>query len=136
MYFQVLTIWEGTTNILSLDVLRAIAKSEGKALQSFHEDVEAKLASTADRGDLKTATGKVRQASGAILQFAGENTSCLEFAARDFAYSLSRTYMGNKIVFFLALVSEWVIMEFNVAAGIFHPFATILALLNVKFVRI
>ncbi|XP_041377829.1 acyl-CoA dehydrogenase family member 11-like [Gigantopelta aegis] len=95
---QVLTIWEGTTNILSLDVLRAIAKSKGKALQSFHEDIETKLASAADNGDLKTAAEKVRQASGTILQFAGKNASSLEFAARDFAYSLSRTYMGSLLI--------------------------------------
>ena len=27
---QVITIWEGTTNILSLDLLRAVAKSRGE----------------------------------------------------------------------------------------------------------
>ena len=28
------------------------------------------------------------------------------------------------VIFWSAMLSEWVIMEFNVAAGIFHPFAT------------
>ncbi|CAG2215212.1 Acyl-CoA dehydrogenase family member 11 [Mytilus edulis] len=43
---QVLTIWEGTTNILSLDVLRCISKSNGQALISLQNDVDNKLSGT------------------------------------------------------------------------------------------
>lgn len=42
---QALSIWEGTTNILCLDVLRCILKSQGKALDVFF--------STAQVGSLK-----------------------------------------------------------------------------------
>uniref|UniRef100_A0A8C5LVP1 Acyl-CoA dehydrogenase n=1 Tax=Leptobrachium leishanense TaxID=445787 RepID=A0A8C5LVP1_9ANUR len=37
---QVLTIWEGTTNILSLDVLRSIIKSQGQVLATFFSAAE------------------------------------------------------------------------------------------------
>ena len=40
---QVLTIWEGTTNVLSLDVLRALVKSQGTVLQAFINEVNARL---------------------------------------------------------------------------------------------
>jgi hypothetical protein len=32
---QVNTIWEGTTNVLALDVLRVLQKSKGAALKTF-----------------------------------------------------------------------------------------------------
>ncbi|XP_075773148.1 acyl-CoA dehydrogenase family member 11-like isoform X3 [Pelodiscus sinensis] len=32
---QVLTIWEGTTNVLALDVLRSLSKSEGRVLDAY-----------------------------------------------------------------------------------------------------
>ena len=32
VYMQVLPIWEGTTNVLAMDVLRSIAKSNGKVM--------------------------------------------------------------------------------------------------------
>ena len=40
-------------------------------------------------------------------------------------YSVKSIYIAYTILsYFQKWVSEWVIMEFNVAAGIFHPFAT------------
>ncbi|CAI9598619.1 unnamed protein product [Staurois parvus] len=37
---QVLTIWEGTTNILSLDILRSVIKSQGQVLSAFFSAVQ------------------------------------------------------------------------------------------------
>ena len=37
---KVLRIWEGTTNILSLDVLRSIQKSKGDSLKVFAKHIE------------------------------------------------------------------------------------------------
>ena len=36
---QVLPIWEGTSNVMALDVLRAMAKSKGEALKAFHHRI-------------------------------------------------------------------------------------------------
>lgn len=37
---QVLPIWEGTTNIMSLDYLRAVAKTNGGAMTAVYEDIK------------------------------------------------------------------------------------------------
>lgn len=36
---QVLPIWEGTTNIMSLDFLRAVTKTKGESITALYEDV-------------------------------------------------------------------------------------------------
>lgn len=43
---QVLPIWEGTTNILCLDVLRCILKSQGKALDVFFSTAQVSFLQT------------------------------------------------------------------------------------------
>jgi hypothetical protein len=90
----VLPIWEGTTNILSLDVLRALAKTKGTALQSFHQAVNQRVAVAADHPELKNSAARIQQSSNEIVAFAAKNVDKLEIAAREFAYSLGRTYMG------------------------------------------
>ena len=42
---QVLPIWEGTSTVMSLDVLRAIQKSKGNVLNSLFNEVRNRLAS-------------------------------------------------------------------------------------------
>lgn len=37
---QVLSIWEGTTNVLSLDVLRSLSKSQGQVMAAFFSTVQ------------------------------------------------------------------------------------------------
>jgi len=93
---QVLSIWEGTTNILSLDVLRAIGKSKGEVLVAFKSDIDARM-STVSNEKLSEAAGNVTEATGRIMRFIQENVSrpgVLELAARDLAFSLCRTYTG------------------------------------------
>ena len=92
---QVLPIWEGTTNILSLDVLRALAKSQGSALKAFHTDVIQRVAIAKEHPQLKSSAEKVQTAANEIVGFASQNADRLEVAAREFAYSLARTYMGE-----------------------------------------
>ncbi|XP_063396857.1 acyl-CoA dehydrogenase family member 11-like isoform X5 [Mytilus trossulus] len=96
---QVLTIWEGTTNILSLDVLRCISKSNGQALISFKNDVDNKLSSTPS--ELSKEAEKLQMALKSVLQFVTKNQGNLDvlsFAARDLSYSLSRIYMGTLMI--------------------------------------
>ena len=94
--FQVLSIWEGTTNILSLDVLRAIAKSNGEVLKAFYSETNKRISQVKDPSLLPSAN-KVKLSSDAIMTFVnntlGDN-SLHQTAARDFAYSLCRTYTG------------------------------------------
>lgn len=88
---QVLSIWEGTTNVLSLDALRALAK-EG-TLEAFYEDVEARLAKATDVG-LRTSVDAAHHAlehARAWMAGALANPMGLEAGARRFALTLGRT---------------------------------------------
>jgi hypothetical protein len=93
---QVLPIWEGTTNILSLDVLRAISKSGGQILESMRADVQKRLGVLSTHAELGPYADKVRASLDKTCAFARRHTETLDIAARDFALSLARTYMGEK----------------------------------------
>ncbi|XP_043924301.1 acyl-CoA dehydrogenase family member 11-like [Protopterus annectens] len=99
---QVLSIWEGTTNILSLDVLRAITKTRGQVLAVFSYAVKSKLEAAADIPELKQAVKAEQIALGRLEEFihkAGtQEASFLEVAARDLSYSLARIYAGALLV--------------------------------------
>lgn len=99
---QVLSIWEGTTNILSLDVLRCVARSSGMALEAYftHTKFLLRAAST-----VPSLTPAVKAVDGALsglekfVQLAATGApSYLELAARDLAYSLARIYMGALLI--------------------------------------
>lgn len=92
-----LSIWEGTTNILSLDVLRAIAKSKGQVLIALGTDIDKRM-SAVKTDELSSSASKVLAATQSIMRFVKENGSrpgALEMAARDLAFSLCRTYTGE-----------------------------------------
>ncbi|KAL8606019.1 hypothetical protein ACOMHN_024524 [Nucella lapillus] len=95
---QVLSIWEGTTNILSLDALRAIAKSQGAALHAFSSVVKGQLRAASGIPDLEEACDKVGKGAESVLTFAANHSSHLEVAARDFAYSLARVAIGAMLI--------------------------------------
>jgi len=93
---QVLPIWEGTTNVLSLDVLRALEKTN--ALSAFLMDARERLATVNAAGSLQAAAAPVSHALGAIESFAdrlaGEGRDFAEAHARAFAYGVARTTIG------------------------------------------
>jgi len=80
--------------VLSLDVLRAVSKSSGGVLKSFLADVDLRLRPIHQNPSLLESAHRVQNAALAIISFAGEHGSRMELAARQFAYSLARTYMG------------------------------------------
>ena len=88
---QVLPIWEGTTNVLSLDTLRALAKGGG--LEALGVELERNLAGATDAGLARPA-----EAARAALRHAGAwiaeslaQPDRLEAGARRFALTLGRT---------------------------------------------
>jgi alkylation response protein AidB-like acyl-CoA dehydrogenase len=87
---QVLSIWEGTTNVLSLDVLRTAARPG--ALDAWAEEVTS-LATAAARADLATA-GRAAVAAVAAarawLSRAAAEPAVLEAGARRLALTLGR----------------------------------------------
>jgi alkylation response protein AidB-like acyl-CoA dehydrogenase len=88
---QVLPIWEGTTNVLSLDVLRAIAKDN--SLEDLRSEVE-RLISTIHDAPLASAgaaaLAAVDHANAWIQDTAGRDPLAVEAGARRFALTLGR----------------------------------------------
>jgi hypothetical protein len=89
---QVLSIWEGTTNVLSLDVLRALEKTD--ALGAFINDAQDRLA-TLVSARLAAASTRVKGALAVIERFAErlvrEDREFAESWARAFSYAIART---------------------------------------------
>jgi alkylation response protein AidB-like acyl-CoA dehydrogenase len=88
---QVLPIWEGTTNVLSLDTLRALGK--GGAFEAIVAEVESCCASATDPGlakPVEAARAALRHATSWI-QEAMPHPERLEAGARRFAMTLGRT---------------------------------------------
>lgn len=93
--FQVLPIWEGTTNVMSMDVIRSLTKSNFDALFSFEKSVKLCLEAGKEIGELKESCQKVDKSLVQILQFVKQSMEFLPIAARDIAYSIARTYIGE-----------------------------------------
>ncbi|NXP59845.1 ACD11 dehydrogenase, partial [Chloropsis cyanopogon] len=95
----VLSIWEGTTNILSLDVLRSLTKSQGQVMAVFLSTVQKKLELASGTEELSPAVQQTQEAIGSLRQFlaaaGSEQALTMELAARDFSYSLARIYTGR-----------------------------------------
>eukprot|EP00731_Ephydatia_muelleri_P022897 Em0015g480a len=97
---QVLPIWEGTTNILSLDVLRVLQKSNLEALKSFVSLVKSRISNTRqlERKDLLPSAvalgGKVDRVVSFVSDTHPQLGSVMESAARDFSYSLAHIFIG------------------------------------------
>ena len=87
---QVLPIWEGTTNVLALDALRAIGSDGMAALQSTKTNWlgairEPRLANAA-----QTAASALDHAADWLSRAQNENRSALEAGARRFALTIGR----------------------------------------------
>ena len=92
---QVLAIWEGTTNVLALDVLRAAA-DRGDALGAFHAAASRRLAALADpalRGPAARVADALRRIADYAAGVASSGDAELRQAgARGFAFALARTF--------------------------------------------
>jgi hypothetical protein len=88
---QVLPIWEGTTNVLSLDTLRALGK--GGALEAIGAEIERCASGVRDGGlgrPVEVARAAFRHAA-AWVQEAMTQPERLEAGARRFAMTLGRS---------------------------------------------
>ncbi len=96
---QVLSIWEGTTNILSLDALRAIEKSD--ALAEWTADVRRRL-SGVKLAELSSSTERTLSAVQRIEHYAarsnGAGTEFQQAGARGFAFAIARTEAATLLV--------------------------------------
>ena len=88
---QVLSIWEGTTNVLSLDALKSIAK--GDALRVFNESVQS-FAHAAEGTDAAPLGKLAIETTARATAWAMSNASdmrAIEAGARRFALTLGRS---------------------------------------------
>ncbi len=90
---QVLSIWEGTTNVLSLDVLRVIEKAD--ALEALEADVRRQL-EVLQRPELAVLRVSIQRALKEVMAWsqtaARSGGEALEAGARRLAYSIARIY--------------------------------------------
>ena len=90
---QVLPIWEGTTNVLSLDVLRVLASSD-KVLQTLKAEVNHSLGSVRQQALTDAARitrSTLEHAESWWAREREEDQQTLEAGARRFAMTLGRT---------------------------------------------
>ena len=93
---QVLPIWEGTSSVMSLDVLRALGKSRYAALKAFQHRLAAILA---EGENVSVLRSPVNHLSSAVASFQSLNLNELPQAgARDLSLSLARLYIGGLLV--------------------------------------
>jgi alkylation response protein AidB-like acyl-CoA dehydrogenase len=96
---QVLSIWEGTTNVLSLDILRAIDKDN--AFKPFVSDLRSRLEGIRAVA-LQVCVERVRAAVSQIESFMqrgrAEEADFVESGARALAYSLARSYAAGLLL--------------------------------------
>src|SRR6266852_3565460 len=89
---QVLPIWEGTTNVLALDALRALGADDG-ALNALKAEVTRCLASVHDyhlAEPARIAQSALAHAESWLAEARKAGTSVLEAGARRFALTLGR----------------------------------------------
>ena len=90
---QVLPIWEGTTNVLSLDLLRAAVRND--VLPSLFEDLTARL-TDADVVALSDAVRLIAAERDRLLEAAGSwaaaDQAVVQAGMREFAMRLGRAY--------------------------------------------
>ncbi|KAM6193462.1 LOW QUALITY PROTEIN: acyl-CoA dehydrogenase family member 11-like [Sarcoramphus papa] len=93
------SIWEGTTNILSLDILQSLTESQGQAMAGFFSTVQKKLELASSTVKLEPAA---KHAIGSLAQFTqaagSKGAATVELAARGFSYTLARIYAGALLI--------------------------------------
>lgn len=88
---QVLSIWEGTTNVLSLDVMRVLAR--GGALEAYEREIEERLERAAGAkldAVARAVRSAVAHAKGWVMAALSEGRDPVEAGARRFAMTLGR----------------------------------------------
>jgi putative acyl-CoA dehydrogenase len=95
---QVLTIWEGTTNVLSLDLLRALRCED--ALEALVNDLVRRIeriptALTPAQQSVRVAVDQLRRYFGGLTSV---DRTHIEAGARHLAISLSRTIAGALLI--------------------------------------
>ena len=98
---QVLPIWEGTTNVLSMDTLRVLSKSKFAALFELEKVVRERCNTSSSNPLLKAACESVLQAMDNLSKFLKTNfakSTAIEVVARELTMSIGRVAAGSCLI--------------------------------------
>ncbi|XP_035234132.1 acyl-CoA dehydrogenase family member 11-like [Stegodyphus dumicola] len=95
---QVLPIWEGTTSVLSMDVVRSFSKTRYEVLSALHRSIISSIENAKQNPDLKDACLKVETSIKHITGFVEKFSHLLNVAAKDISFSIARTYIGALLI--------------------------------------
>lgn len=87
---QVLPIWEGTTNVLSLDALRAIGVDGGSIVESTVEQIVSDVRDRSLSNPIGIALAALKRALNWLKEARAKDESILEAGARRFALTIGR----------------------------------------------
>ncbi|QFU82031.1 acyl-CoA dehydrogenase family protein [Natronorubrum aibiense] len=96
---QVLPIWEGTENILSLDVLRALERED--AHEPLFETIEDRLASVSHptlAGPAETVEAEYHDLAGALATLATEDAEYAQLRAKELAHYVFDVFTAAQLL--------------------------------------
>ncbi len=93
--YKVLSIWEGTTNILSLDALRSIQKSKGDSLMILAKHIELACEQGYKREELREFAQSISKLTKEVTGLVKMKSELIQTAAREYSYSLYRLFTGK-----------------------------------------
>ncbi len=108
---QVLSIWEGTTNVLSLDALRAMERVD--AFSVWVSDIRRRLSgvkATALRESAERVTGAVQRIEEYAARASRSDKDFQQAGARAFSYAIARTEAAMLLMEHADAVSEPAVM--------------------------
>lgn len=85
---QILTIWEGTTNILSLDAIRAIHKDN--ALPPFLDLIDSLLIKQKEGYEKSILELKVKEFKNSVNEIFKENNEFIQYKADDLCFTIAK----------------------------------------------
>ena len=88
-----LPIWEGTTNICSLDVLRAVQKTQGEVITAFISHCQSVLEQCGDCPSVHTLLSTLHQFE-VYMANSFQQSASKELRCRELAFSIANIYIG------------------------------------------
>jgi len=95
---QVLPIWEGTSSVMSLDVVRAITKTKGEALVALVTKVDSVMSTARTVPSLEDVSEKTSRAVKDMVTSVRDNPDRIEAMARDLCVSIAHTYIATLLI--------------------------------------
>jgi len=95
---QVLPIWEGTSNVMSLDIVRAIRKTKGEVLRAFTARIQQIAKQVEGHTGLNKPGKQIEETTLKVVGLLSGSPGLLQFCGRDLALSLAHLYIGALLV--------------------------------------